>query len=269
MGGVLSKRIWQNIFRTRYSQCDTGGADLGVLLEQEPLLLKVLGYVAEEGLQECRLVCRQWLEACQRVSVATRPIEIAHLSKVAEKFPNVTDLYLDQHLKYLYLTECSHEIDILDTLSTWLPKLKGLRTLKLSVHEGNRVPEALCPILTPMDGLQSLSLMIRDESTLVAWIQVLRGVPQLLSLELRFSDFVTADLGTVSELQRLRDLTCEFRVLVKSDEQLLFPSLNRLTQLRICHSNIRDRDEAILNLEVTLQQTSFHNLNRFCSSVVF
>ena len=253
------KRLKRNTADTPGAFDASASSSLGEALENQDILLRVLGYVAEYGLQECRLVCRQWLEACQRVPVATRPIELTHLSKVVERFTNVTDLCLDQRQKY-HFAQSLDRIDILDTLLTWLPKLKGLRTLKLSEHEGNRVPQALCPILAPMDDLQSLSLRILDESTLIAWIQVLRVLPQLLSLELFFSGFVNTDLETVSELQRLRDLTCEFRVFVKRDGQLLFPSLNRLTRLEICRSNIEDGERSIMNLEVCIHPPVTHFL---------
>ena len=248
----------RNAFRCRKRKAeDTPGASdasalspLGDALKNEDILLKVLGYVGNDDIRECRRVCRRWYEVCGQVPFANRnDIDLWQLSKLIEKFPNVTDVSLK---------ECSDKIDFLDTLLTFLPKLKRLRTLRLSLHKGHRVPEGLCPILVSMDSLQSLSLNLHDESAFIAWIEILRHLPELLSLKLSFSGTVNTDLGIVSELHRLRDLTCNFRVFVKRDGRLLFPSLNQLTRLKICCSYSQSRQVHVMNLRVSIRQaTSF------------
>ena len=52
---------------------------LGALLEQEYFLLKVLVYVVEDGLHECRFVCRQWRDACGKLPVKLERVPLDKL----------------------------------------------------------------------------------------------------------------------------------------------------------------------------------------------
>ena len=70
---------------------------LGVLLDEyEDLLLKTLTCLMEDGLHECRLVCRRWRDACRRLPVTIQPGIAFDASKVVkmatERFPNATAL---------------------------------------------------------------------------------------------------------------------------------------------------------------------------------
>lgn len=75
----------------------TAGDDcraLGRALENEGLLTKVLRCLIQDGLQECRLVCRQWRKVCRTLPVFVRAVLVRDLVEWADKFPNAESLSL-------------------------------------------------------------------------------------------------------------------------------------------------------------------------------
>ena len=108
---------------------DTGSdKSLSVLLEEEYFLLKVLSYVVEDGLHECRLVCRRWRDACGKlpVQLRTKGIPSAKLPKAADLFPET---------KTLNLCEWTLSADVIERhVVTHLPRLKNLKHFSLFLY---------------------------------------------------------------------------------------------------------------------------------------
>ena len=202
---------------------------LGTLLEQDHFLFEVLACVMEDGLHECRLVCRRWRDVCRQLPVAIQPGIAFDASKVmkmaTERFPNATALRLG---------EWRRRKDALDTGSMrLLPRLGNLRTLQMRFEGERPAAEALRSTLLSMRLLRSLAFSVSRRSDFAAWISILQSLTKLTSLDLRAPRIIRARLGPITELQGLLNLTGDFHLLVTSGDRLLFPSLTRLTALKV------------------------------------
>ena len=66
---------------------------IGRLFEEENWFLrKVLTYLIDDGLHECRRVCREWNAVCNTLPVKLRQMPPEHLSKVLATFPNAVEV---------------------------------------------------------------------------------------------------------------------------------------------------------------------------------
>jgi len=66
---------------------------LSTLLEQDYYLTKVLGYLLDDGLHECRRVCRKWYDVCNRMPVKLGRISVEEIPAIVNKFPNAVSFY--------------------------------------------------------------------------------------------------------------------------------------------------------------------------------
>lgn len=62
------------------------------LLGDEIFLIKVLSLVMEDGLHECRQVCRQWNNVCKKLPVTLWYDSLYNMCEKADVFPNATSL---------------------------------------------------------------------------------------------------------------------------------------------------------------------------------
>ena len=99
---------------------------LGALLEQEYFLLKVLVYVVEDGLHECRLVCRRWRDACGKLPVKLGRVSLDKLEKAADLFPKAKTLRMDERI---YSTGPIKTLTI-----SHLPRLENLNDFSLHIY---------------------------------------------------------------------------------------------------------------------------------------
>ena len=214
-----------------------GGADvvtvsektLGALLEQDHFLLKVLACVIEDGLHECRLVCRRWRDACRLLPVTIQPgiaFDASKAVKMAtERFPNATALRLG---------EWRRRTDALDADSMRsLSRLGNLRTLQMCFEVERPAAEALRSTLLSMRLLRSLSFSVIRRSDFAAWIAILQSLTKLTSLDLRAPRIIHEQFESITELQGLLNLAGDLHLLVTPGHHLLFPLLTRLTALEV------------------------------------
>ena len=221
---------------------------LGALLEQDHLLFKVLACIMEDGLHECRLVCRRWRDACRRLPVAIQPGIAFDASKVvkamAERFPNATALRLG---------EWRRRKDALDEDSMRsLRRLENLRTLQTRFMGERPAAETLFSTLLSMRLLRSLSFSFSRRSDSAAYIAILPYLTQLTSLDLRAPRIIRAHLEPITELHGLLNLTGDFHLLVTLGDRLLFPSLTRLTALTVYWIHTRQNSERSMQLRVMI-----------------
>ena len=202
---------------------------LGALLEQDHLLFMVLACVMEDGLHECRLVCRRWRDVCRQLPVTILAGIAFDASKVAkmatDRFPNATNLRLG---------EWRRRDDTLDVDSMRsLPRLENLRSLHMCFQGERPAAGTLLSTLSSMRRLRSLSFSFKRNSNSAACIAILKYLTQLTSMDLRAPCIIKAHLQPITELQGLRSLTGDFHLLVIPGDRLLFPSLTRLTALKV------------------------------------
>ena len=252
----LSQLVTQQNFADAgsVSECATVVGGLGDLLEQEYFLFDVLAYVVDDGLHECRLVCRQWREACRKLPVKIRAngssIRVAEVVKqVAEQFPEAASLCL---------VDSSRKDGLGADALPWLSRLAKLHTLQVPFPSGHQVAERLRPILLSMNHLRSLSFRADDQIAYSIWMGTLRCLVHLTFLDLCGPSDSHAHPESITELQRLQHLSGNIRSLVKSDGRLVFPSLTRLTELRFPDLGTQDWTVNLQVRSVSYEHSEMH-----------
>ena len=211
----------------------TSAMTLEWFLDQDVFLLKVLSSVMEDdGFHECRLVCRRWRDVCGELPIRIQtPLGFDASSVVktaAERFPNAAALCVENF-------EGFSPTNVVDTDSIpYLSRLAKLHTLQIQLSGEQRAAEKLRPVLLSLNRLQSLSFRVADRHTFTLCMDTLRCLTRLTSLDLCTEhQAVPTRLDPITELRRLVRLSGSFDVLVIHGNQLLFPSLTQLTELKV------------------------------------
>ena len=214
---------------------------LGVLLEDnEDLLLKVLSCVIDDGLHECRRVCRGWRDACGKLPVKLCVMQPDDLRKMVDFFPEAVSLTLGRR---------SGGEDTIDgQVIPRLSRLKNLQHLHLSYTKLEKAG-SLVTWLPTMDRLVSLSLWI-ERDVLLDIVQALRRLTNLESLRLNASRFEQTDLEPVTELRGVRELKIAVQLIVNTRGELLFPSLTWLTSLIVTGDSLGEPTPFTIDLQV-------------------
>ena len=243
-------RIWRGTRRIRQLQQSDAVADaddregtvvarepgsektLGTLLENcEDLLLKVLLYVMDDGLHECRRVCRLWRDACGKLPVELGPLSASRLHRVADLFPEATSVETQSLLDY---------VDVAGRQAIQhLSRLKNLGSLSLFVESEQPDINSLMASLPSTDGLRSLSVRVNQKDKFNDVIRVLRLLTNLEALTLGVPRFINTDLEPVTQLRGLRYLKTHLPGIFDSRRDLLFPSMTRLTHLELHGFHLR------------------------------
>ena len=208
---------------------------LGALLQNhEDLFLKVLSYVMDDGLHECRRVCRLWRDACSKLPVHLGGSSLDKLNRVMDLFPNTVSLSLDKLFDI-------YDIPRRQTIQN-LTRLSHLRSLSFSTFFEEASMERLTALLPSTDCLRSFDVWIQTKDALNDVIQLLRILTNLEALTLSVPYFIQTDLEPVTEIRRLRYLDADLPLFVNSRRELLFPSLTKLTYLKLS-GNVYEHDE--------------------------
>ena len=217
----------------------TSAMTLEWFLGQDDLLLKVLSCVMEDdGLPECRLVCRRWRDACRELPLRIQPPlgldPSSAVKTAAERFPNATALCVKSFGWW-------PRRNVVDTDSIpYLSRLSKLRTLQIQLSGEQRAAEKLRPLLLSLNHLQSVSFRFDDVNSFISCADILRCLTRLTSLGLyKERHAVPTRLDPITELRGLVKLRGEFDLLVVQRSQLLFPSLTQITELKVEWPRIR------------------------------
>ena len=220
---------------------------LSALLEEEYFLLKILAHVLDDGIHECRLVCRRWYEASRKLPVKLGEMRMDDIQHITEAFPTVASLHF---------FNAPHTPDVLEThLVPYLSQIRHLQHLQLPLYRTCQIPDSLTSSLRSVEHLQSLSLKIDAPEIFRAMTDVVRELPRLTALTIHAFCRVDVDPLPITELKRLQKLTGNINVLVSRSGELLFPSLTQLTQLEIsCKSSPAHLHDALPKLQVRQRQ---------------
>ena len=60
--------------------------------DNDDILLRVLGHLLKDSLQECRLVCRRWYALSQKLPVKIRALLSDDLDRLGKKYPKAAGL---------------------------------------------------------------------------------------------------------------------------------------------------------------------------------
>ena len=216
------------------------GDSLSAFLEQEHFLLKVLSHVLEDGLHECRLVCRRWRDACGKLPVRLTTISLHNMQEAAEKFPKAQTLYVFARVG---------NGDVIEThVAPQLKRFEYLHDLSLLLSGYSVDMRSLVACFSSMQHLGSLSLYTTHEDTLHCFVHDLRYLTKLTSLFLDHKCVLHNDLDPNSCVQGLRQLAMPFRLLINRRGKLVFPMLTGLTSLFIKFARVPEQSP--YNLQV-------------------
>ena len=214
---------------------------LSALLEDEYFLYKVLCHLIDDGLHECRRVCRLWRKVCSSLPVRIRLSCPAKVRIATLRFPMAASLVLDR---------CVSDNDLATSYAIpLLSQLGKLRSLHLALHPQPAIPEIMRPCLKSMVSLRHLSLRIESDFAYHSAIEAIRCLGQIESLNLEVFAAVQVDPNSVTEISGLRSLSAPLHVLVNRNGVRLFPSLTQLTGLK-CSDDTASNVRRVVEREV-------------------
>ncbi len=215
---------------------------LGDLLEDyEDLLLRVLFCLVNDGLHECRLVCRRWKDACGKLPVKLGSFCRFRPYKMAELFPEAASLQLRGAFSG---NDTPGMLTVQQT-----SQLRKLEYLSLSATSPEVAINSLIAMLPSPDRLRSLEVLLDQRGILDDIVRALRFLGNLDALTVSCMRVIQTDLDPVTELRGLTYLRIDLPVLVNNRGQLLLPSLERLTHLRLRYFH-EDEQQISFSLQV-------------------
>ena len=213
-----------------------------VLLEDEYFLLKVLAHLVEDGLHECRLVCRRWRDACGKLPVKLDSMCLDKLQRLADMFPKA---------ETLSISKIVHDADVIEReVVPQLPRLKNLNSLCVFFFGESLDLRNLVACFSSMQHLKSLQLWNTNEDTLHCLIHGLHYLKHLTSLVLNHICVLQNNVDPNSRVQGLRELSMPFELLINRRGELVFPMLTGLTSLNIDRFSHIEPQQPPRNLQV-------------------
>lgn len=209
---------------------------LANLFELDYFLSAVLGQLIDDGLHECRLVCRKWNEVCKAMPVKlTVPLE--KVPQAVKEFPNavrLTTVYRPQRRNNR--DPNGQETSLDEILFEEPSKLKCLQEMKVqcSLRSDEAFPGLVGKYFAFMAQLQSLELLINRSD--VATYSHIRHLTNLTHLKMRLGHPAGVFVKPFSELCKIQKLSVD-QLMVNERGELMFPSLNNLTDLEIVETS--------------------------------
>ena len=213
---------------------------LSAVLEEDILLSKVLGYLIDDGLPQCRRVSRKWRRICNQLPVKLYHVEEKELNEIGERFPRAASVTFENsyNLKRGALTHVSQEsIELLGTFQC-------LRHWAIPI-------DLCCPCfilsatsLAPVSELTSLTLDVSSGASFPNLYNSLRRLTNLTRLKMMdLRDPISEMVGPFTELVHIQDLSMSYQLFSCTKSACMFPSLTRLTRLELCaYRNLTAQD---------------------------
>ena len=213
---------------------------LSDLLYDKDFLWKVFGYLVEDGLHECRRVCRRWREVCSEFSVKHICGHWEDLAEAHLKFPNAVSVLLSTRALPPLL---------IHSQKAWpntVPSLTGIKRLEMEssflfhCQFYAQSPQLVCEYVAALVQLESLTLggfrefmeplitSIVVRLTNLTHLKIDSGIPKVWD---------TTPLSGVRKLESLRLCTDS---LFTRKGSLTFPLLTNLTRLEIVSARTSD-----------------------------
>jgi len=200
---------------------------IGKLLHNERYLMRVLFFLIDDGLHECRLVCRFWNQVVMKLPLCLRCAEPGRLPELMTKFPNAISV----DFGIWGVTELTS--DLIDILIS----SKYFAQLKLGVRSLSVFGSAWTDHFLRLRQLRLLHLTVATSVSDVAMFYA--GIGQLENLiELVLSLDVVGEgkifVEPLPQLRHIEDLTLSNgALLVNHRRELMFPSLVSLRRLKL------------------------------------
>ena len=233
----MAKRTFSREIRPSFSPFDY----IGRLFEEENWFLrKVLTYLIDDGLHECRRVCREWNAVCNTLPVKLRQMPPEHLSKVLATFPDAVEANAVE-VSYSGAFPSDH-LGIARQLAG-MSSLKHLGRLSYATDQMSAGVEVYHT--ETFTRLQSLAVYLNTASY-ENFRNLLLNLTGLERLDVEVGWKVDPKSWTpFTELKGLRELNVSDRLLENGSGQIMFPSTT-LTKLTVNPWPLRNMSTAKL-----------------------
>ena len=204
---------------------------LGDALNEEHLLFRVLGHLVDDGLYECRRVCRKWRDVCSLLPVKLVDVSKTTFRDAARVFPNATSVSVAGGRGW--------SADVFSECLSSFTCLKQLSLQRIGLEDDHRGPDWLdigsLPTRVPfLRQLESLTLNVIPGCA-EPWISMVGTyLTNLTHLEIR-GNFSGGqwNVDPLSEMHKLKSLSIPEVKLFNSMTRLIFPPSSNLTRLEI------------------------------------
>ena len=201
------------------------------------LLWKIFGYLVEDGLQECRRVCRSWREVCSEFFTNHICVRWEDLADARLKFPNAVSV----SLSILAPLECDH--------TAWprlVPSLTDIKNLEMDstflwhYQYFASFPRRVSECFASLDQLESLTLERFDEFPHLLSSSMAAHLTNLTYLKIAPRIEFIRGTTPLSGICKLENLSLHANNLYFEDGSLTFPALTNLTRLEMMYENRND-----------------------------
>ena len=208
--------------------------ELTCLWNQEDFLVKVFQYIVDDGLHECRQVCKKWRRLCERVNPNICFNRHAKNLESISRYRNVADLkYTEEDMFNFFCSEEKRE-GIRQAFLTELPHFTSLKRLSVNSEKDKIFPEIPDSRLAILKQLESLCIICTPYSVDVPeMLAALMQLSKLTALEIQSTCSTRGHRDPLTSLTGIRDLRVPINLLFNSDGALLFPALTALSCLEI------------------------------------
>ena len=237
-----SSQTAANNVDTQSSEPQPGSKLIASLLDDDDFLSSILAALVDDGLHECRRVCRRWRDACDALPLKFALIDKREVQRITEKFPNASDVSVTASLPVNSFSRPPPLSSLRDQfLGTWfdsLTRLPRLRRLSIkTIHFTDFLCDDQEPLFLPLVQLRSLSIRSLDDHHIDVFFFAVRVLTNLTSLQLFTDDRSIQSINAtpVTELQRLKELEIAEDLSCNEAGRFMFPGAAQLTHLGFWH----------------------------------
>lgn len=240
-------KMQSNDYSSMSSSSGSEGA-LCDLLNQEYYLSKILERLVDDGLQECRRVCRKWYEVSNRLPVKLIRVRPETLPILAERFPNAVGWDLTTKSFSVLKPADARQLETKKRLAVvqalaHLSRFRKLKNLTFVFYplagDGIRwrpISEGLGACFQSFQQLVSLNAgMELEEEEAMCFASQLRFLTNLTCLTLWMHPR-PLPVEPFTELKKIATLGVHDYLTIQNRE-LMFPALTNLTHLIFCHTS--------------------------------
>ena len=213
-------------------------------LYDKDLLRKIFAYLVEDGLHECRRVCRKWREVCSEFFTKSFRGHWKDLAEAHLTFPRAVNVSLSFRAPPSFF----------DNLNAWpniVPSLTSVKRLEMDATFLQncpcfvQFPPMICEYVASLVQLESLTVGVLDGCTYSLIASMAAHLTNLTHLKIGSAPSLW-HMQPVPGVSKLESLSLQAVNLLATDEffniltgrgTLTFPSLTNLTRLKIrCES---------------------------------
>ena len=228
-----------------------------VVLKDEYLLSRVLGHLVDDGLHECRSVCRKWRDVCSLLPMKLVDVRAPKFRDVARIFPYAASVSVtvDNECNSEELCECMSSFTCIKHLHLRDVK-KGLNLFGSPRLDICSLPSH-APFLSQLESLTLRSLIMDREP----WFWMVREqLTNLTHLEFADGHIYELNVDPLPETCKLKSLSIPANYLFNGEGMLIFPPSETLTRLEVNTGRIFS--DCFLEVGKMIRKISSHEIDR-------